>query len=122
MRADQEWLQDILHNADLVASFVDSTDRKAFLKDSMRSMATAKGVENIGEAVKNISQQLKDRYPAVDWTGPARMRDRTAHGYWAINFGIIWETATQEIPVLRAQLAQILAQEFGSPDETTARD
>jgi uncharacterized protein with HEPN domain len=122
MRADQEWLRDIQHNADLVASFVDATDRKTFLKDSMRSMATAKGIENIGEAVKNISQALKDRYPAVDWTGPARMRDRTTHGYWKVDYGIIWETATREIPAFRAQIAQILAAEFGSSNETASRD
>ena len=82
----------------------------------------AKGIENIGEAVKNISQALKDRYPAVDWTGPARMRDRTTHGYWKVDYGIIWETATQEIPAFRAQIAQILAVEFGSSNETASRD
>lgn len=78
----------------------------------MRSLATAKAVENIGEAVKHISQQLKDRYPEVNWIGPARMRDRTAHGYWSINYNIVWHTATEEIPALQKHISHILAQEF----------
>jgi len=114
MRPDQEWLTDIQHNADLVISFVSSTNREEFLKDEMRAMATAKAIENIGEAVKHISQELKSQYPDVDWVGPARMRDRTTHGYWSVNYSIIWDTATQEIPVLREHIAQILAQEFNS--------
>lgn len=114
MRPDQEWLKDIQHNADLIIGFVSSIDQEKFLKDEMRSMATAKAIENIGEAIKHISPQLKGRYPDVDWIGPARMRDRTAHGYWSINYDIIWHTATQEIPVLREQITQILAREFNS--------
>jgi len=78
MRPDQEWLRDIQHNTDLVISFISSTNREEFLKDEMRSLAAAKAIENIGEAVKHISQELKARYPDVDWVGPARMRDRTA--------------------------------------------
>ena len=114
MRPDQEWLQDIQHNADLVIRFVSSTNQDEFLKDEMRSLATAKAIENIGEAVKQISPELKAQYPNVDWVGPARMRDRTAHGYWSINYSIVWHTATQEIPILREQITQILAQEFSS--------
>ncbi|MCB9079095.1 MAG: DUF86 domain-containing protein [Anaerolineaceae bacterium] len=107
-------MRDIQHNIDLVISFTTSTNQEEFLKDEMRSMATAKAIENIGEAVKQISPQLKDRYPDVDWVGPARMRDRTAHGYWSINYKIVWYTATEEIPVLQGQIIQILTQEFSS--------
>lgn len=116
MRPDQEWLKDIQINADLAINFVSSSSRDEFLRDTMRSMATAKAIENIGEAVKHISQGLKNRYPNVDWAGPARMRDRTAHGYWSINYNIVWDTATQEIPELREKIVQILGQEFGSLD------
>ncbi len=112
MRPDQEWLRDIQHNANMIANFISSVSRIQFLRDNMRSMATAKAVENIGEAVKHLSQELKDRYPDVDWAGPVRMLDRTTHGYWSINYNIVWDTATQEIPVLHRQVAQILEQEF----------
>jgi uncharacterized protein with HEPN domain len=113
MRADQEWLRDIQQNADLITNFVSSVSRAEFLRDKMRSMATAKAIENIGEAVKHISEELKGRYPDVDWAGPARMRDRTTHGYWSINYNVVWDTATQEIPVLCEQVVQIINQEFG---------
>ena len=62
MRPDQEWLRDIQHNADLVLPVVSSTNQEEFLKDEMRSLATAKAIENIGEVVKQISPELKARY------------------------------------------------------------
>ena len=112
MRPDESFLTDILHNADLLLQFVSGLTPEAFYQDVMRQMAVEKGLERIGEAMKNISLPLKQKYPQVDWSGFARMRDRTTHGYWAIDYSIVWNTVGQEIPVLREQIVQILAHEY----------
>jgi uncharacterized protein with HEPN domain len=114
MRLDQAFLTDIVHNAELVIGFVVGVSREAFHQDEMRKMAVEKGIERIGEAMKNVSEDIKNRHPHVDWSGYPRMRDRTAHGYWSVDYDIVWDTATQEIPNLRGQVVQILKQEFGS--------
>ena len=93
--------------------FVSNITREAFDEDDMRKMAVEKGIERIGEAMKNISDNLKHKYSHVDWSGFPRMRDRTTHGYWSVDYSIVWDTVTQEIPILHKQVAQILAQEFG---------
>jgi uncharacterized protein with HEPN domain len=114
MRPDQAFMADILDNTELILGFVAGVSREAFHQDAMRKMAVEKGIERIGEAMKNISEDIKNRYPQVDWSGYARMRDRTTHGYWSVDYDIVWDTATQEIPDLREQVVQILAQEFSS--------
>jgi uncharacterized protein with HEPN domain len=76
-------------------------------------MAVEKGLERIGEAMKNVSHDLKQKYPHLDWSGFARMRDRTTHGYWSVDYRIVWDTVIEEIPVLREQIVQIITQEFG---------
>lgn len=113
MRSDLNFLNDIAHNAALLMRFVADIDRETFHQDEMRQMAVEKGIERIGEAMKNISPALKQKYPDVDWSGFPRMRDRTAHGYWSVDYDIVWDTVTQEISVLREQIVEILAQESG---------
>ena len=111
MRPDLDFLSDIVTNAELVMHFVSGIDRDTFHQDEMRKMAVEKGIERIGEAMKNLSPDLKQKYPHVDWSGFPRMRDRTAHGYWSVDYDIVWATVTQEIPVLHKQIADILEQE-----------
>jgi uncharacterized protein with HEPN domain len=113
MRPDESFLADIVHNADLLMRFVAGVTRAGFYQDDMRKMAVEKGIERIGEAMKNISNDLKQKYPDIDWSGFARMRDRTTHGYWSVDYSLVWDTTIQEIPVLREQIAQIIRQEFG---------
>jgi uncharacterized protein with HEPN domain len=112
MRPDESFLADIVHNADLLLDFVGGITRTVFFQDELRQMAVEKGLERIGEAMKNISDELKQKYPDVDWSGFARMRDRTTHGYWSVDYAIVWDTVNQEIPMLGGQIARILAQEY----------
>ena len=118
MRPDESFLADIVYNADLLRRFVAGVTKEAFDQDDMRKMAVEKGIERIGEAMKNISPDLKQKYPDVDWSGFTRMRDRTAHGYWSIDYNIVWDTVSQEIPALREQIAQIITQEFEQSDRS----
>ena len=112
MRPDEDFLTDIVKNAELIVRFVSDVTRLEFHQDEMRQMAVEKGIERIGEAMKNISEAVKQKYPNVNWSGFPKMRDRTAHGYWSVDYDIVWDTALKEIPVLRKQVAEILAQEF----------
>lgn len=36
------------------------------------------------------------------------MRNKLAHGYFAIDASIVWETATRDLPGLRAQLEALM--------------
>ena len=112
MRPDENFLTDIVDNSNLLLSFVDGITPELFHQDVMRQMAVEKGLERIGEAMKNISEALKHKYPEVDWSGFPRMRDRTTHGYWSVDYSIVWSTVILEIPLLREQITRILAQEF----------
>jgi uncharacterized protein with HEPN domain len=114
MRPDESFLADIAHNAHLLTGFVAGITREEFYQDEMRQMAVEKGIERIGEAMKNVSADLKQKYPEVDWSSFPKMRDRTTHGYWSVDYSIVWDTATHEIPMLHNQIMQILAQEFGT--------
>ena len=46
------------------------------------------------------------------------MRDRLIHGYFGVDYDIVWDVVTNKVPVLRSQIAEILQREGGgSPRE-----
>jgi uncharacterized protein with HEPN domain len=65
----------------------------------------------IGEAAKAVVQRdptLATDLSEVEWSALARMRDRITHQYWAIDAQIVWDTAVEDIPEVRALLVGAL--------------
>lgn len=79
-----------------------------FSKDRMRIDAVVRNFEIIGEAVKNINVDLKQRFPDTDWKAVAGFRDTLIHGYFSIDLEILWDIAVNKIPPLRDEIASII--------------
>ena len=62
----------------------------------------------IGEASKNVSPGLKEAYPQIQWKMMAAMRDKLIHRYFQVNWRIVWNVLTMEIPPLKIQIEKIL--------------
>jgi len=68
----------------------------------------------IGEATRRLSPELLSRYPEADWKAIVGLRNIVAHAYFAVDWSIVWTTATEDVPHLRATVQEILAKEFGT--------
>ena len=62
----------------------------------------------IGELAKNLSSEFIKRYPAVPWNKIKGMRDVVAHGYGTIDLNRVWQTASEDIKLLRESCEQII--------------
>ena len=82
-----------------------------FKNDRMRIDAVVRNFEVIGEAVKNLSDDLKMQFPATDWKAVAGFRDTLIHGYFGIDMEILWDIIVHKIPVLQKEIAAIIAHE-----------
>jgi len=62
----------------------------------------------MGEAVKKIPHEIRDKYPEIPWRYIAGMRDKLIHEYHGIDLEIVWEVVKTEIPPLKSKFETIL--------------
>ena len=69
-----------------------------------------RSLEIIGEAVKNVSQELKDGHPEIDWRLIAGMRNKLIHQYFGIDWDVVSNVLKEEIRPLKAEIETLLSQ------------
>ncbi len=67
-----------------------------------------RNIEIIGEASKQIEDEIKDTYEQFTWSEMSKMRDKMIHGYFTIIHDILWETAKHDIPDTKPLIRKIL--------------
>jgi uncharacterized protein with HEPN domain len=86
-------------------------EKEAFLRDETLKRAFVRSLEIIGEAVKQLPDEIKQRHSHLEWRAMAGMRDRLIHGYFGVDYDIVWDVVTNKIPELQQTVEHILRQE-----------
>ena len=105
-----ERMQHMVEAADAIAEYV-TRGRRVYDSDPAVRDAILFRIVVIGEAAKAVVQRdpsLAKELSEVEWSALAKMRDRITHQYWAVDPQIVWDTAVEEIPEIRAILATAL--------------
>jgi len=74
----------------------------------MQALAFERVMEVLGEAVKRLPAELRQKHPQVPWRLVAGMRDKISHGYDAVDYQTLWETVQRDVPVLLTTVEQML--------------
>lgn len=118
MRPEILYLTDILEASDAISRFLEDVEREAFLSDELRQSAVLQKFIVIGEAASHLSPDFHAQHAGVKWRSAIGLRNVAVHEYFSVNFEVVWETATQDVPLLRQQVAAIL--EAIAKDQTPA--
>jgi uncharacterized protein with HEPN domain len=111
MRREHLYLQDILEACNMIHTFLESMDATAFLASELYKAATLQKLTVIGEAAARLSSAFRKAHPQVEWRDIIAFRNIAVHAYFAVQWDIVWATATDDVPVLRRQVIEILQTE-----------
>jgi uncharacterized protein with HEPN domain len=101
------YLDDILSSIDKIERYTATLTRESFAADDCTLDAVAYNLQVIGEAVKNIPNELRDRYPQIEWRKIAGLRDILAHAYFSIDDEIIWDIVQTKLTGLHECISAI---------------
>ena len=97
-------LKDILDCMNKIDEFVGKMSFDNFVNDEKTSSAVMRKLEIIGEAVKNIPEDIIEKYTQVPWSDMARMRDKIIHFYHGVDYEVIWKVIKNRLPEIKPHI------------------
>lgn len=85
-----------------------TTRKEEFLDDWLKQDAVLKNFIVIGEAISQIDEEIKQKFPEVDWRSTKSMRNFIVHEYFSVDNVFVWETIFETIPTFKIQINNIL--------------
>ena len=107
-RGDREFLLDIIEAIKRIELYTKELSYEDFLQKIETQDAVVRNFEIIGEAVKNISNNLKAKCNEIQWKEIAGMRDKVIHFYFGVNWDIVWRAAKDSLPPFKEKIEEIL--------------
>lgn len=101
------YIEHILENINDIEEFSKGLTKNELLKDKLRQKAIVRSIEIIGEAAKNIPENVKVNYKEIEWRKIAGTRDRIIHHYFGVDLDIIWEIIKRDLPILKSQMEKL---------------
>ncbi|HAO20950.1 MAG: hypothetical protein BWK80_43495 [Desulfobacteraceae bacterium IS3] len=107
MRSEQERLDDILQAIIRIKQY---TAKHIFERDKLTQDGILYQLLIIGEAVRSLPSDFREKYAYIPWTSIIGMRNILIHEYFAINIEIVWGVVAQKLPELSDNIKKILKQ------------
>jgi uncharacterized protein with HEPN domain len=106
--ADRFRLELMLEACDKLAELISETDREKYQLDYKVYTSVIKTIEMIGESASRISKDIQLLHPEIPWKNLVAVRNRLTHVYWDIDFDIVWNVATVQMPIVRQSIVSVL--------------
>ena len=107
-RSPKEYLKHIQDEIDYLIRSTENLEEEKFSRDETLQKAFVRSLEIIGEATKNLPKEFIDSHNEISWRSIAGMRDRLMHGYFGVDYQIVWDVVKNEIPKLKKQIKEII--------------
>ncbi|MEA2240310.1 MAG: hypothetical protein QOC81_5034 [Thermoanaerobaculia bacterium] len=103
-KSESQYIEDMVRYARRAADRVRGLSRQEFLATVEHQEKVAYNLMIVGEAASKVSEQTRATYPGIPWNQITGMRNQIVHGYSETEQATLWQTVTEDIPLLIATL------------------
>jgi len=108
MNRDEALLEYIRQEISVIQRSTNGLNQKSFLANDEKQRAVCMTLINIGEAVKQLSVQLKLNHKYVDWKGASSFRDVATHKYGSLRMDDVWVIIEHDLSKFKSQIEAII--------------
>ena len=101
------FIEHILESINAIEDFSKDIFKEELSSNRLKQSAIVREIEIIGEAVKNLSANLKEKHNEIEWKDIAGTRDKMIHHYFGVDLNIVWNIIKRDIPILKKQIEKI---------------
>ena len=105
---DEIIIKKVISEINIGLEMLGETELEAFLQDEKLKRALGMTVINIGELVKNVTEETRKEYSNIPWKVIAGMRDITAHKYQTLRMEDVYTTVKEDFVLLKGMLKSIV--------------
>ncbi len=109
-REYKSYLNDILEAIRKIENYTKDISFDDFVAEELIQDGVVRNLEVIGEAVKNIPGNIKNKKPEVEWKKIAGLRDILIHAYFGIDEDIVWDAVKNKLLELKEKIIEILSE------------
>ena len=115
-RDSRLYLDDILEAIQQIRSYVQGYNEQTFASDRKTQDAVVRNLEIIGEATRNLPEEIKRAAPEIDWRKIAGLRNILIHEYFGISLPILWDIVQNKLAPLETACSKLLEMADDSTD------
>jgi uncharacterized protein with HEPN domain len=101
------YIQDIFESIEAREGYVQSITEEQFYENRQVQDAALRRLEIIGEAVKNVDEDFRSRYPEIPWKKIAGLRDVLIHEYFGVSLKRVWRVIKIDLVDLKSKISRI---------------
>ena len=106
-RNPDTFIEHILECLERIEEYTDGVTKHDFFDSVQLQDAVIRRIEIIGEAVKNLPMETKDKYSDIPWKEIAGMRDVLIHGYFGVDLELTWNVVEKEVQELKDSMRRV---------------